>query len=95
MKNSILRLLCLMCVTMLLFGVLAACGGGEQEPTEVPTNPSVQDPTDSTGGGTTEDPTDAPANDPTDAPEDPTEVTGSEGDSSIMDGDDHVQIPFG
>ena len=80
MKNSILRLLCLMCVTMLLFGVLAACGGGEQEPTEVPTNPSVQDPTDSTGGGATED---------------PTEDTGSEGDSSIMDGDDHVQIPFG
>ena len=92
MKNSILRLLCLMCVTLFLFGVLAACGGGEQEPTEAPTNPSVQDPTDNTGDGTTEDPTDAPTDDPV---EDPTEDTGSEGDSSIMDGDDHVQIPFG
>ena len=74
----ILRLICIMCATVLLCGMFAACGADEEnpQPTEAPT----QAPT----GGPTEEPTQEPTQEPT-----------KDENSSIMDGEDHVEIPFG
>ena len=71
-NDFILRLICLVCATVLLCGIFAACGTVEPQPTEAPTQAPTEDPTD----GPTEEPT-------------------ADGNSSIMDGEDHVEIPFG
>lgn len=68
----ILRLICIMCATLLLCGIFAACGTVEPQPTDAPT----QAPT----GGPTEEPTQEPTKD---------------NDSLLMDGEDHVEMPYG
>ena len=85
-NDFILRLICIMCATVLLCGMLAACGPvvEDPQPTEAPTQAPTEDPT--------ADPTEDPTNGPT---EKPTEEPTTNGDSSIMDGEDHVEIPFG
>lgn len=93
-NDFILRLICIMCVAVLLCGVFAACGEKEDpQPTEAPT----QAPTGEPGPvGPTEGPTDAPTEGPTEEPtEEPTQEPTQDENSSIMDGEDHVEIPFG
>lgn len=74
----ILRLICIMCATVLLCGMFAACGADEEnpQPTEAPTQAPTQAPT----GGPTEEPTQEPTKD---------------NDSLLMDGEDHVEMPYG
>ena len=85
-QNVFLRLMCVLLATLMLVGVLSACNGGATEPT-VPEDPTEL-PTE--GGDPTipEDPTN---------PEDPTEEPGGnvdDPDSPILDGDDHIEIPW-
>ena len=109
-NDFILRLICIMCATVLLCGMFAACGSAEKDPqpTEAPTQAPTEGPTEEPTGEPVEDPTGEPVEDPTGEPvEDPTgepveDPTGepvedptTDDDSSIMDGDDHVGIPFG
>ena len=88
-QNAFLRLLCALLATLMLVGMLSACNEGTPAPTD-PTEAPIINPT--------EDPTELPTEggDPT-IPEDPTEEPGGateDPDSSIMDGDDHIQIPW-
>ncbi|MBQ3000264.1 MAG: hypothetical protein IJD63_00790 [Oscillospiraceae bacterium] len=92
-KNVFLRLVCLLCAMVMVVGLLAACGGDQEDPTNPPAGPT-DGPTDPTDGSN--DPTDGTEN-PTDGPENPTDApSGGEDDpnSSIMDGDDHIEIDW-
>ena len=84
-QNVFLRLLCILCVSLMLVGMLSACG----DDTTDPTNPTE---------GPTEGPTDGPE-DPTNGTDtDPTQTPGGnedDPDSPIMDGDGHVEVPVG
>ncbi len=80
-NDFILRLICIMCATVLLCGMLAACDPAEDpQPTEAPTQAPTDGPTEGPTDGSTEGPTEEPTTD---------------GNSSIMGGTDHVEIPFG
>lgn len=87
-NDLILRLICIMCATVLLCGMLVACDTAEKDPdpTETPTQAPTGEP------GPVDGPTEGPTAGPT---EKPTEEPTTDGNSSIMDGDDHVEIPFG
>lgn len=84
----ILRLICIMCATVLLCGMFAACGADEEnpQPTEAPTQAPTGEP------GPVDGPTEGPTTGPT---EEPTQEPTKDENSSIMDGEDHVEIPFG
>ncbi len=82
-NNLILRLICIMCVTLLLCGMFAACGPVDKPQPTNPTEGPTTAPTEDSTNGSTEGPTTAPTEEPTN------------GDSAIMDGEDHVEIPFG
>ena len=89
MKNNLLmRLICILCVTVLVCGVFSACQkpGNDPQATEEPTSDSTQEPT----GDSTQEPT----GDSTQEPTGGSNNTPEGGDSSIMDGDDHIQAPF-
>lgn len=85
-QTMFLRLLCVLCATLMLLGVLSACGNNNTpDPTDPPAEPT--DPQNPTDG----------SEDPTDGSEDPTEGSGGnvdDPDSPIMDGDGHIEIPW-
>ena len=78
-KNTLLlRVICIICATVLVCGLLAGCQlFTPGDPTEPSTEPS-------------NDPSDDPSDDPTSAP---TEKP-STGDSNLWDEDDALDIPF-
>ena len=96
-QSWILRLFCILCVTVLFVGVMSGCNPTETpKPTEGPTAGPTEGPTTGSTEGPTTGPTEGPTTGPTEGPtEGPTTGGTTDGDNSLMDGNNHVQIPFG
>lgn len=86
--DLLLRLICILCVTVLVCGVFAGCQkpGNEPQATEEPTGEPTGKPT----GDPSEDPSGDPSEDTT---EEPT-GTQPDGDSSFMGGEDNNKAPW-
>ena len=82
-QNLFLRLLCLICAAVMIFGVLSACGNNTPDTTEPPAGPT-DGPSDPSG----------PADNPS-SPSGPADGSGEnvdDPDSPIMDRDDGIDI---
>lgn len=95
-KNDLfLHLICIVCVAVLFCSVLSGCQlpGKEPQATEAPTGDPTGPADDPSGpaddpSGPADDPS-GPADDPSGPADDPVDE-----DSSLMDGDDHIQAPW-